>query len=438
MVAAASAFQAGGFFPSTAVSRSNVQLRPAQRSAPRVAARNGLAVKMGFDIEGLNQQMKDKRLVHLEEQAMEALTASVENDLGPAVFPNAMIVGDCIITHLLGKLGYLENGKAKIMVVDTFHLFDDTLPFLSELETKYKFKAEVFQAEGCKDKAEYDKKFGADLWQVDVEQYDKVCKVEPFQRGLKTLKTGVMINGRTRWQGNERAYINLYENAPIGGGMAKCNPLAYWTLEDCFDYAAKHKVPLHPSVERGYPSHGDKKDTIPIPEDGSVKFDLKSYSFSGKKEAWLDYASERKGRFVGLKNKDGSTKTECGIHVAGAEKTFDRDLWEAGKSKVKELSKSDAEATAKGGKPTLLVTYAPWCQFCQGMEEEFEQFAAQYGDKIEIAKYRGDEDREFVKTNLLAEAFPTITLIDKDGSKKKMDSNPDNRKVAEFKTFAGL
>jgi hypothetical protein len=26
----------------------------------------------------------------------------VENDLGPAVFPNAMIVGDCIITDLLG------------------------------------------------------------------------------------------------------------------------------------------------------------------------------------------------------------------------------------------------------------------------------------------------------------------------------------------------
>lgn len=30
------------------------------------------------------------------------------------------------------------------------------------------------QAEGCADKAEYDKKFGADLWQIDVEQYDKV------------------------------------------------------------------------------------------------------------------------------------------------------------------------------------------------------------------------------------------------------------------------
>ncbi len=36
---------------------------------------------------------------------------------------------------------------------------------------------------------------------------------------------------------------------------------------------------------------------------------------------------------MGLVNKDGSTKTECGIHVAGAETTFDRDLW-IGESKV--------------------------------------------------------------------------------------------------------
>ena len=39
--------------------------------------------------------------------------------------------------------------------------------------------------------------------------------------------------------GAERAYIDLFENAPIGGGLAKSNPLAYWTFEDCFDYIAK-------------------------------------------------------------------------------------------------------------------------------------------------------------------------------------------------------
>jgi hypothetical protein len=47
----------------------------------------------------------------------------VEQDNGNAVFPNAMIAGDCVITDLCARLGYLENGKVKIMVVDTFHLF---------------------------------------------------------------------------------------------------------------------------------------------------------------------------------------------------------------------------------------------------------------------------------------------------------------------------
>lgn len=151
---------------------------------------------------------------------------------------------------------------------------------------------------------------------------------------------------------------------------------------------------------------------------------------------WLDYASERKGRFVGLANKDGSTKTECGIHVAGAENTFDRDLWESGKSKVKELSKADAEAVTKAGKATLLVTYAPWCQYCQKMEDEFEKFAGQYSDKIQIAKYRGDEDRAFIQEAFKAKSFPTISLIGADGSIKVMDS--EDRTVDKFKSFAGI
>jgi 3'-phosphoadenosine 5'-phosphosulfate sulfotransferase (PAPS reductase)/FAD synthetase len=56
--------------------------------------------------------------------------------------PAFLLVRAC---GLAGKLGYLESGKAKVMVVDTFHLFDDTMPFLAELEEKYKFKAEIFQ-----------------------------------------------------------------------------------------------------------------------------------------------------------------------------------------------------------------------------------------------------------------------------------------------------
>lgn len=384
-----------------------------------------------FDQEAFIAESKEMRLKYLEEQAMFALKIAVEN-YGNAVFPNAMIAGDCVITHLLHRMGYLSSGKAKVMVVDTFHLFPETMEFLKELEEAYDFKAEIFNAEGVDnfDKTGYDAKYGADLWKEDIEQYDKVCKVEPFQRGLKTLNTDCMINGRTRWQGFERAWIDQFENAPIGGGLAKCNPIAYWTFEDTFDYIAKYNVLHHPLHAQGYPSIGDAKDTIPIPEDGSTKF--VDFKFEGDPVPWLDYASERKGRFVGLANKDGSTKTECGIHVAGAEKTFDRDLWVEGS--VKNIETTDAALeVVKSGKASVITVYAPWCQFCQGMEDEYTKFAAEMEDTIDVFKFRGDEVRDFVSAELNTKSFPTINVVKADGTVVKYES--EDRDVDSLKAF---
>jgi len=393
---------------------------------------SGLRMADVFDQEQYIAESKEMRLKHLEEQAMFALKIAVEN-YGNAVFPNAMIAGDLVITDLLSRMGYLKDGQAKIMVVDTFHLFPETMDFLKKIEEHYEFKAEIFCAEGIPvdDKAAYDKRYGADLWKENIDEYDRVCKVEPFQRGLKTLKTDCMINGRTRWQGNERAWIDLFENAPIGGGLAKCNPIAYWTLEDTFDYFAKNKVPYHPLHEEGYPSHGDAKDTIPIPEDKSVKF--VNYEWVGDKTQWLDYASERKGRFVGLANKDGSTKTECGIHVDGAEKTWDRDLWETDKSSVKKIEANDAAVEVmKSGKPAVVVVYAPWCQYSQDMEEELEKFAKE--SDMDVYSFRGDEERDFVMENLNTKSFPTVNVIKADGTAVKYES--EERTVAAFQKFA--
>ena len=159
---------------------------------PRGAVSSVSTVSMAepFDQEAFIKESKEMRLKYLEEQAMYALKISCEN-YGNAVFPNAMIAGDCVITHLLGRLGYLQDGKCKVMVVDTFHLFPETMPFLKSIEDHYGFKAEVFGPVGVPagDKAAYDAKYGADLWREDIEQYDKVCKVEPFQRGLKVTLT---------------------------------------------------------------------------------------------------------------------------------------------------------------------------------------------------------------------------------------------------------
>mmetsp|Transcript_11337 Transcript_11337/g.14158 ORF Transcript_11337/g.14158 Transcript_11337/m.14158 type:complete len:447 (-) Transcript_11337:239-1579(-) len=394
---------------------------------------NGVTTRLepvkAISIEEMISKSKSDRLAHLEAQAMEALTIAAEN-FENAVFPNAMIVGDCVITHLLHKLDYLKTGKVKIMVVDTFHLFDSTMPFLKSLEEKYGFKAEIFQPADCKDKAEYEAKYGEKLWTINVEEYDRICKVEPFQRGLKTLNTDVMINGRRRDHGAERAYIDIAEVAPIGGGLAKLNPLAYWTLEDCFDYAAAEGVPLHPTVAQGYPSQGDAKDTVPVPdpdglsgvqgEAGSVKW--VEGEWFGDKSIWLDYGAERRGRFVGLEGQDGKKKTECGIHVSGAERTWDRDLWggEGNEDKpstvINLASQEEALAVKNKKEPAVVVVYAPWCPFCQAMEEEYEKLAVDLSAKgFTVAKYRGDVDRPFVQEEFNTQAFPTINIVTKDG-----------------------
>jgi len=174
--------------------------------------------------------------------------------------------------------------------------------------------------------------------------------------------------------------------------------------------------------------NSDAKDTIPIPEDGSTRF--VDFKFEGDKTPWLDYASERKGRFVGLANKDGSTKTECGIHVAGAEQTFDRDLWVDGK--VQNIaSNEEALEIIKGGKEAVIAVYAPWCQFCQGMEDEFAKYAESAG--VPVYKFRGDEEREFVTEYLNTKSFPTVNFVKSDGSVVKYES--EARSAEDFANF---
>jgi len=66
--------------------------------------------------------------------------------------------------------------------------------------------------------------------------------VEPFNRALKTLQCDVMINGRRRDHGAERAHLELLE----AGAPVKCNPLAWWEFKDCWDYIDQQKLQYHP------------------------------------------------------------------------------------------------------------------------------------------------------------------------------------------------
>ena len=65
------------------------------------------------------------------------------------------------------------------------------------------------------------------------------------------------------------------------------------------------------------------------------------------------------------------------------------------------------------------------------MEDEYAAFAEEAG--IDVYKFRGDEQRDFVQANLNTESFPTVNVVKADGTVVKYDS--EERTVAAFKAF---
>jgi len=238
--------------------------------------------------ETMNVECENRRLDYLEAELQTCLKEVVKTKERP-MFTTALITGDCVILDAIHKAGILD--KIPIIFVDTYTLFPETMKFLREVENHYGFKAKVYAAAGCTDQNDYYDKYGRDYWMKDIDEYDKLCKVEPMNRALSEANSDGWINGRRRDHGAERAALPVWENK-------KVNPLAMWTFEDCWAYCRRHKVPYHPLHDVGFSSLGDMHSTVKV--DPAV---------------WFTYGGERSGRFQNLVNKDGSSKTECGIHT---------------------------------------------------------------------------------------------------------------------------
>lgn len=234
-----------------------------------------------------NKDEEKARIEFLAQRLSYTLLKAIEANKRP-IITIALIAGDVVLIDALHKAKLLN--KISVIFIDTFTLFPETLAYLRQLEDHYDFKAEIYHAKDIATQTEYEEKYGTDYWQKDIDAYDELCKVEPLKRAMAEKDTDCWINGRRRDHGAERASLAVWEGK-------KLNPIAFWTFEDCWNYLRMHNVPYHPLHDVGYSSLGDAHSTLKVPLD-----------------KWMTYAGERSGRFQGLVNKDGSAKTECGIH----------------------------------------------------------------------------------------------------------------------------
>ena len=64
----------------------------------------------------------------------------------------------------------------------------------------------------------------------------------------------------------------------------------------------------------------------------------------------------------------------------------------------------------KSEKPALVDFWAPWCGPCQKIAPIIEELAAEYKDKVKVAKINVDESRK-VATDMGVMSIPTLMLF---------------------------
>jgi phosphoadenosine phosphosulfate reductase len=166
-----------------------------------------------------------------------------------------------ILDELLARAPHV-----RVVTIDTGVLFPETIATWRAFEQRFGVAIEVQEAFG------------------DWTGPDRCCgaeKVAALERAL--ADADAWITGLRREQGPTRSDTELVEVDAKRGGIAKYNPLAFWTERDLWARINERGLPYHPLHDAGYESIGCRPCTRA--------------------------GSGRDGRWAGL------DKSECGLHV---------------------------------------------------------------------------------------------------------------------------
>ncbi|WP_088894344.1 phosphoadenosine phosphosulfate reductase [Leptolyngbya ohadii] len=230
-----------------------------------------------LDLEELNRRFDTAH-------PSEVLAWCAENIPYGLVQTSAFNIDDMVITDIIYRQ---LNFPAPVPVIflDTLYHFPQTLELVAKAKEIYSLNLQTYKAPDVNSREEFAAKYGEALWDTDIAQFHQITKIEPLQRGLDELNTIAWITGRRRDQAVTRANMPVFELD--NQNRLKVNPLAAWTRQKSWEYAAEHQMIYNPLHDQGYPSIGDEPITTPV----------------------ADGEDERAGRWR------GTGKTECGIHI---------------------------------------------------------------------------------------------------------------------------
>eukprot|EP00879_Flechtneria_rotunda_P007673 GHRR01008046.1.p1 GENE.GHRR01008046.1~~GHRR01008046.1.p1 ORF type:complete len:356 (+),score=134.42 GHRR01008046.1:885-1952(+) len=330
----------------------------------------------------------------------------------------------------LVEYAHLTGRPYRVFSLDTGRLNPETYQLFDAVEKHYGIHIEYTFPDAQETMELVRTKGMFSFYEDGHQECCRVRKVRPLRRQLKTLKAWITGQRKDQSPGTRMA-VPVVEVDPVfegveggPGSLIKYNPLSNMSSAEVWNFLRVMGVPTNKLHACGYISIGCEPCT----------------------RAVLPNQHEREGRWWW----EDATAKECGLHSGNIrkedgsteERKAERDLWSDG-SNVEALDKAAAERLAAGDqdKDTLLVLYAPWCPFCQGMEANYEALAEKLaGSHVCVAKYQADVDKEWSKANLGLTTFPTIVMLPK--AKSGFVKYPSERRDVEslsmwVKTMAG-
>jgi phosphoadenosine phosphosulfate reductase len=163
-------------------------------------------------------------------------------------------IEDCVVIDLAAKAA--APGRVRVFALDTGRLPDETYMTAERVRMKYGVEIEwTFPKREAVEQLIRIK--GLYSFRDSLDDRHECCgirKVEPLGRALAGLDA--WITGRRSEQAVTRTATPEVEVDDVHGGIAKLNPIIRWSMEEVRTYADKHRVPIHPLHDRGYPSIG--------------------------------------------------------------------------------------------------------------------------------------------------------------------------------------
>lgn len=353
------------------------------------------------DYEKWAEELKDASPLEIMDRALEKFG----NEIAIA-FSGAEDVALIEYARLTGR-------PFRVFSLDTGRLNPETYSYFDAVEKHYNIRIEYMFPDAIEVQALVRNKGLFSFYEDGHQECCRVRKVRPLRRALKGLKAWITGQRKDQSPGT-RASIPVVQVDPSFEGMdggvgslIKWNPVANVEGNDIWNFLRTMNVPVNSLHSKGYVSIGCEPCTRPV----------------------LPGQHEREGRWWW---EDAKAK-ECGLHKGNIEKEQANQVNGNGSgAAVEHTDIFDSEAVMSLSRPGienllrlenrrepwLVVLYAPWCQFCQGMEATYLELAEKLaGSGTKVGKFRADGDQKaFAKQELQLGSFPTILFFPKHSS----------------------